>query len=161
MICAFTGHRPEKLPWGCDETDLRCQALCRLLEQTVRELADRGVDTFLCGMARGCDLYFARAVEKLKGEGLPIRLEAWLPCPEQTSLWGPEDVQAQKELLLECDGVYMLEPCYREGCMLRRNRAMIDRADLLLSVWDGTRGGTASAVRYARSQGVEVISLWL
>ena len=25
--CAFTGHRPGKLPWGEDESDLRCIAL--------------------------------------------------------------------------------------------------------------------------------------
>ena len=25
--CCFTGHRPDKLPWGEDETDPRCLAL--------------------------------------------------------------------------------------------------------------------------------------
>ena len=26
-ICCFTGHRPEKLPWGTDESDPRCVKL--------------------------------------------------------------------------------------------------------------------------------------
>ena len=55
MICAFTGHRPERLPWGRNEDDLRCAALKTLLRRTVREVYDRGFHTFLCGMARGCD----------------------------------------------------------------------------------------------------------
>lgn len=25
--CAFTGHRPKKFPWGCNEADARCAAL--------------------------------------------------------------------------------------------------------------------------------------
>ena len=62
MICAFTGHRPERLPWGQNEDDTRCAALKTLLRRTVREVYDRGFHTFLCGMARGCDQYFAEAV---------------------------------------------------------------------------------------------------
>ena len=27
MICAFTGHRPDKLPWGIRENDPRCADL--------------------------------------------------------------------------------------------------------------------------------------
>ena len=56
MICAFTGHRPERLPWGRNEDDARCAALKMLLRRTVQEVYDRGFHTFLCGMARGCDI---------------------------------------------------------------------------------------------------------
>jgi hypothetical protein len=37
VICAFTGHRPERLPWGRNEDDLRCAALKTLLRRTVRD----------------------------------------------------------------------------------------------------------------------------
>ena len=56
MICAFTGHRPEHLPWGRDEDDPRCRALKILLRRTVQQVYDRGFRTFLCGMAMGFDL---------------------------------------------------------------------------------------------------------
>ena len=69
MVCAFTGHRPERLPWGTDEGDLRCAALKTVLRQQLRALAARGCTTFLCGMARGCDLYFAEAVLALERAG--------------------------------------------------------------------------------------------
>lgn len=161
MVCGFTGHRPEKLPWGSDERDERCAALKLRLERSIREQAAGGVHTFLCGMARGCDLYFAEAVLKLKGEGLPIRLEAVLPCPEQAMGWPREDADRYESILLECDAVYLLQQRYTDGCMLRRNRAMLDRCQRLISVWDGSRGGTGASVRYAVQKGVQIDALWL
>ena len=160
MVCGFTGHRPEKLPWGSREDARECVELKTKLAQAIREAAEEGYDTFLCGMARGCDLYFAEAVVKLKGEGLPLRLEAWLPCPEQADRWPRPDRERYEKLLLECDGVYILEPQYSDGCMLRRNRAMVARCGRLISFWDGSRGGTGAAVRYALSRGVEIRALW-
>lgn len=161
MVCGFTGHRPEKLPWGTDERDERCLALKQRLEQVLRQEIRHGADTFLCGMARGCDFYFAEAVLTLKEQGLSLRLEAVLPCPEQAERWPAADRLRYERLLVECDGVYLLEPAYSEGCMLRRNRAMVDRADVILSVWDGSSGGTQSTVRYARRSGKRIVALWL
>ena len=86
MVLAFTGHRPEKLPWGSDETDPRCAALKRQILEAVRAAAEEGYDTFLCGMARGCDLYFAECVLSLG-----LRLEGYLPCPSQTRAWSEAD----------------------------------------------------------------------
>lgn len=161
MRLAFTGHRPEKLPWGSDETDPRCAALKIQLKRALRQAAESGMDTFACGMARGCDFYFAEAVLECREEGLDLRLEAWLPCPSQPSRWSEGDRLRYESLLQACDAVYMVEEVYSEGCMLRRNRAMIDRADALLTVWDGSHGGTQAAVRYAKSRGVKITGLWL
>jgi hypothetical protein len=33
---------------------------------------------------------------------------------------------------------------------------MVDHAELLIAVWDGTSGGTANCVKYARKDGVEI-----
>ena len=156
MILAFTGHRPEKLPWGSDETDERCAALKQQILQAVRGLAGEGYDTFLCGMARGCDLYFAEAVLSMG-----LRLEAYLPCPSQTRAWSEEERVRQTELLLRCAAVYMVESQYSSGCMLRRNQRMVDAADALLTVYDGSPGGTGATVEYAKKRGKPVISLWL
>ena len=49
--CAFTGHRPKKLPWGYNETDVRCVALKVALERQIRSLVQEGVMDFLSGMA--------------------------------------------------------------------------------------------------------------
>lgn len=156
MVLAFTGHRPEKLPWGSDESDSRCAALRQQLRSAVEAAAGEGYDTFLCGMARGCDVYFAEAVLELG-----LRLEGYLPCPSQSDRWPQADRKRQTRLLLDCAAVHMVEPRYSHGCMLRRNRAMVERCDALLTVFDGSPGGTRAAIDYARRLGKPVTGLWL
>ena len=156
MILAFAGHRPEKLPWGNDETDPRCIALKQQIKFAIERLAGEGYDTFLCGMARGCDFYFAEAVLELG-----YRLEAYLPCPSQTDRWSDADRARQTAILLKCNAVYMVEPAYSPGCMLRRNQRMVDNCDALLTVFDGSPGGTGAAIDYARRRGRSVRGLWL
>ena len=58
--CAFTGHRPGKLPWGEDESDLRCIALKAKLRAAVESAIHEGMEHFICGMAEGCDLYLPK-----------------------------------------------------------------------------------------------------
>ena len=166
MICAFTGHRPEHLPWGRDEDDPRCRALKILLRRTVQQVYDRGFRTFLCGMARGCDQYFAEAVLACRAAGTAPEaiLTAMVPCPSQKDGWSAEEQARYDALLAACSAVEVLEPVYTPGCMLRRNRAMVQRASLLISVFDGTPGGTASTLPgevARRSRDGEVVSdLW-
>lgn len=156
MVLAFAGHRPEKLPWGSDEGDLRCIALKKQIREAVRKAAGEGYDTFLCGMARGCDLWFAEAVLELG-----LRLEAYLPCPSQADRWPEADRDRQTRLLMGCAAVHMTAQAYSTGCMLRRNRIMVDAADGLLTVFDGSPGGTGAAIDYARRTGKTVVGLWL
>lgn len=161
MVLAFAGHRPEKLPWGSNEDDPRCVALKQTMDAAIAAAVAAGYDTFLCGMARGCDFYFAEAVREAMAHEPKLRLEAFLPCPSQADRWQEADALRQKELLIGCTAVYMVEPSYSKGCMLRRNRAMIQRADALLTVWDGSPGGTEAAIRYARGLGKPIRGLWL
>ena len=42
ITCCFTGHRPQRLPWGDNEADLRCQAVKARLTRAVAEAYDRG-----------------------------------------------------------------------------------------------------------------------
>ena len=82
ITCCFTGHRPQRLPWGDNEADLRCQAVKARLTRAVAEAYDRGYRHFLCGMAQGADLYFCQAVLHLKAQHPGVTLEAAIPYEE-------------------------------------------------------------------------------
>lgn len=159
-VCAFSGHRPEKLPWGHDETDPRCEALKIQLEQRLRELCQEGCRKFLCGMARGTDLYYLEILARLREE-YPLTIEAVIPCPSQSDRWSAQEQRRYLHLLGLCDRMRVLEEHYTEGCMLRRNRYMVEHADVLVTVFDGSSGGTAATVRYAQGRGLRIIPLWL
>ena len=78
--CCFTGHRPDKLPWGEREEDPRCLRLKERLVQAVEDAYISGCRHFICGMARGCDLYFAETVLALREQERDILLECARPC---------------------------------------------------------------------------------
>ena len=47
---------------------------------------------------------------------------------------------------------------YHKGCMLERNRYLVDHASFLLAVYNGTwRSGTGATVRYAQKLNKEII----
>ena len=52
--CAFTGHRPQSLPFGFNEADERCIALKqKLRDEIIRQIEENGVTHFITGMAIG------------------------------------------------------------------------------------------------------------
>ena len=55
-----------------------------------------------------------------------------------------------------CDFETMVQRHYDRGCMLRRNRYMVDRSSLLIAAFDGSKGGTLYTASYALKHGVEV-----
>ena len=59
-------------------------------------------------------------------------------------------------LVERCDCETMVQRHYDKGCMLRRNRYMVDRASLLIAVYDGMLGGTMYTLTYAMRQGIDV-----
>jgi hypothetical protein len=68
QICCFTGHRPDKLPWGEQESDPRCVRIKGELSAALERAYALGYRHFISGMARGGDLYFAEAVLKMRRE---------------------------------------------------------------------------------------------
>ena len=157
--CCFTGHRPEKLPWGADETDPRCAALKRKIRDAVESAYDGGMRHFICGMARGCDFYFAEAVLALRAERGDVSLEAAVPCPTQADSWPAEDRARWRRILDQCDLETMVQHSYTPGCMLRRNRYMVDHSALVIAVYDGTSGGTRRTLEYALRRKVPFLDI--
>ena len=157
--CCFTGYRPEKLPWGTREEDPRCLALKGRLARAVEDAYGRGMRHFICGMARGADFYFCEAVLALREIRPGVSVEAAIPCEEQAAGWGEEDRERYFRLVEQCDYETMVQHRYDKGCMLRRNRYMVERSGLLIAVFDGLLGGTMYTVTYARKKGLEIVVL--
>lgn len=155
--CCFTGHRPSKLPWGENEADPRCLALKEAIGLEVEKAYNRGYRHFICGMARGCDLYFCEAVQTLRDSRPGITVEAAIPCESQADKWPEAERRRYRELVGLCDFETVVQHGYDKGCMLRRNRYMVDRSSLLIAAFDGSRGGTLYTATYAMKQGVEVV----
>ena len=65
--CAFTGHRPQNLPFRFYESDERCVALkSKLRECIIKLIEQENVRHFITGMAIGVDMYAAEIVLQLK-----------------------------------------------------------------------------------------------
>ena len=159
ITCCFTGHRPSKLPWGGRESDPRCLALKRRLQDAVDAAYAEGFRHFICGMALGSDFYFAEAVLDLRRRQGDVTLEAALPCPTQADGWGERDRRRYTGLLAQCDYETMVQDHYSPGCMQRRNRYMVDHSALVIAVYDGSAGGTRQTLEYAIRRGVPFLDL--
>ena len=155
--CCFTGHRPMKLPWGMNENDLRCVSLKEELDARLDAIYALGYRHFLCGMAIGCDMYFADAVLRLRREHPEVTLEAAIPFGDQPGRWTQAQRQRYNGLIDQADTVTVLQYGYTPDCMMRRNRYMVDHASLLLACYDGRPGGTMNTILYAERSGVKVI----
>ena len=157
--CTFTGHRAEKLPWGYNENDPRCRRLTRTLYDTLEAVYESGFHRFICGMAEGCDLYFCEAVLALREDHPDITLEAAVPFAGQAEHWGTAQRQQYESLLSRCDTVTVLQEHYSPGCMMKRNRYMVDHADLIIACYDGKSGGTLNTLRYAIGRDIQIVHL--
>ena len=159
VSCCFTGHRPSKLPWGYREEDLRCLDLKMDIVQALVSLYQRGYRRFLCGMAEGCDLYFAESVLMLRQVHEDVSLEAAIPFRGQAEHWTAAQRERYYRILDSCDEVRLLQEKYSPGCMMARNRYMVDHSSLLLACYNGEAGGTRSTILYARERGLELITI--
>lgn len=159
ITCCFTGHRPEKLPWGYDEGAPACAALKARIARALEELYQRGYRHFISGMAKGADLYFAEAVLALRERRPGVVLEAAVPCSTQADRWSAAERARYRSVLDRCDLESVVQHDYDRFCMLRRNRYMVEHASLLLAVYDGSKGGTRYTISYAMDCGLEVVRL--
>ncbi len=160
ISCCYTGHRPEHLPWGRDETRQDGMDYYLKLCRATEDMIEAGCRVFYCGMARGVDTMAAQIVLGLR-EARPelgLRLIAVCPHAEQASFWSSKDKHTYQILLGLADEVVTIESKYTPYCFHRRNRYMVDRCDFVIAGFDGvTKGGTASTVAYARHRGKQIL----
>ncbi len=159
QTCTFTGHRSAKLPWGYNEYDKRALELKQRLYDTIEAVYSAGFTHFICGMADGSDLYFCEAVIQLRTQHPEITLEAAVPFEGQADKWPRAQRERYQRLICECDSVKLIQKDYSPGCMMKRNRYMVDHAQLIIACYDGKSGGTLNTLRYALDKDVQILHL--
>lgn len=149
-VC-FTGHRTF--------SHAALSALPQLLQDTLTELIQSGYDTFRTGGALGFDTMAALKVLELKTKFPHVQLHLYLPCRDQDKLWNADEQHLYEQILARADAIHYTADTYTKGCMLQRNREMIDGSAICIAYFDGHGGGTAYSYGYANRCGVKVINL--
>ena len=155
--CCFSGHRPAKLPWRMNEKDPACLALTAEMLSRLEGIYEAGYRHFICGMAIGCDMYFAEAVLELKKAHPEVTLEAAIPCGSQPEKWYIDQRKRYNRLIDSCTKVTVLQIDYTPDCMMKRNMYMVDKSSLLLACFNGRPGGTMNTLLYAQRNNVKTI----
>lgn len=157
-IAAFTDLRPHKLPKGFTVNGVGFMKLEGIIkEQIIKLIEDENVRHFISGMAMGIDMLCAERILNLKEQYPDIKLECALPCEDQPLTWPQAQWERYFKILDSCDQKTLISKEYTDTCMMDRNKYMVDKTDFLIAVWNGTNGGTANTVFYARQNGKPII----
>ena len=151
MTVCFTGHR--QIPYAA------AVEIPTLLDRVLTDLCERGATTFRAGGAIGFDTVAALKVLELKERYPHIRLELILPCRNQTEYWEETAVRTYQYVLNRADSHLFLFDTYFDGCMLERDRRLVEGADICVAYCTRSRGGTAYTFTQALRAGLEVINL--
>ena len=145
---AFTGHRPPKLglTWeGQGQRDLD------IITQMAMTLELQRATVVISGMALGIDQLGARAALRL---GIPF--DAYCPFPGQAAMWSHGCQETYYSLLEQARRVIYTQPIYSITAFQTRNEQMVDVADWLFAYWDGSPGGTANCIEYAKTTDIHI-----
>ena len=159
--CCFTGHRPKSLPWGYDETDLRCVSLKSKIKFLLESLiVEEGYDKFISGMAMGADMICAEVVLSLKILYPHIKLECAVPNYAFTENWREEEARKFSSILTRADNIryVSVNKIYSKRDLMLRNIYMADASELVIAIYkDGESGGTKNTIDYAKSKDKKII----
>lgn len=144
------------MPFGYNEADQRCIEFKARLRDTIETLIGEGYAHFISGGAQGMDMFAAEAVLELQGKYPWIILEMVSPFDTQAARWNEVCQMRHDRLFAAADIVTATGHEYTKACMFRRNRYLVDNADLLLAAYDGQPGGTRMTCEYAREMGVPI-----
>lgn len=138
---AFTGHR-----------HLKYGDVVKSLEKIAAEYPGA---TWITGGAYGLD---SHAAKYALDSSIPLWLVLPFPAKILCARWISHDA---RELLFrsvrECTRLSVVSPEFSNVSYQRRNEFMVDAADVLVAFFDGSPGGTANCVHYAKGIGRKTI----
>ncbi len=147
--CCFTGHR--------DIVRERYEEFSERIFIKLDGLYENGVRHFIAGGAVGFDMIAAITVLNYRSVHPDITLELALPCPGHDKKWGLSDRALFETVRSRADIITTVSQHYYNGCMLTRNRYMVDKSKYLLAYCEKSTGGSKYTVDYALKNGRSVI----
>ena len=150
VVC-LTGHR--------DIPQKHVLLLPSLIEQHLTDLIARGACEVRAGGALGFDMVATLKVLELRERYPQLRLSLCLPCRDQADGWLPSWQRAYRYILDRADAVHYEYERYAKGCMLARNRRLVEGSDVCLAYCTRNRGGSFYTCSYALQRGLELINL--
>lgn len=150
VVC-LTGHR--------DIPINHMEQLPSIIERRLRELIARGAVEIRAGGALGFDMVATLKVLELKQEFPQLTLTLFLPCRDQTKGWRESWCRVYDYILQRADRVHYETDAYTRGCMLARDRRLVEGSDVCLCYCTRRTGGTFYTCSYAKQQGLELINL--
>lgn len=153
---AFSGHRAERMTRNSPDKQKRLIDIGFDTYVAIEELCKQNYHTFLSGMANGFDLIAAEEVLNAKKIFPYIQLKAVIPFKGQENRYTEADKQRYHNILAQADEVIILQDEYSDGCFLRRNNYLLNKAAYLVVFYDSTpTGGTAYTLRHAMERKIQ------
>ena len=154
--CCFTGHRPNKFSFGYNENHADCIKLKKILQEEILAKIDKGVNTFICGMAMGVDIWCGEFVAEIKGK-YKLKLVAAIPFLQQSDSFSRDYKMRYKNILRKCDDYEIITPQFEKWSFIKRNTYMVDNSGHMIGVFfPGEKGGTKFTVDYAFKKKISV-----
>lgn len=163
LVVCGTGHRPDKLDnsWSVEHSISRSiqrelYSWLKLLLSNTRRLK------VIVGGALGFDTHLALSALKLKSKNTSkVFLELALPHRDFSLRWSEEDRRVLDIILTYADRVHYVSnnKDFNITDLELRNRYMVRKSELVIALWDGSKGGTRNAFVFADRNSKPII--WL
>ena len=99
MVVAFTGYRPEKMPFVESKKDEAYLKFRKRQLQVIERLIERGCTHFISGVAMGFDTWVAEDILALQKNNSSLELECAIPFPGQADRWSTSDQKRRYKIL--------------------------------------------------------------
>ncbi len=150
LVLGVTGHRPEKLG------GYSASAQDTLVDFSVFALHSYQPAKVITGMALGFDTAVAKAALNL---GIPFI--AAVPFRGQEKKWAWASQEEYWQLLgLAESVVYVCSDGFSVNKMQIRNEWIVDNCTHLMSLYDGSSGGTKNCIDYANKVKKPTVNVW-
>ncbi len=152
LVCSFTGHRII----NSEHLNIIDTVIMRAIEYAYKQ----GCRTFISGGAIGFDTLAARQVILFRMIHSDVRLVMLLPCKNQDEKWNVRQKDTYSYIISVANEVEYISDEYTEDCMKKRNAALAERADMLVSYFSRRASGSWQTVRMAEKLGKTVYNIY-